>query len=139
MISFDQNPAYFAFASAVLGATFEHGPDCKVTTKLHEDGSIAAVVLYTRFSRHNLEMSIASDGSTTWLNRKFIRAVFAYPFLVLEKRRVTVVTSENNRRVLQQAERLGFTREAQLRGWYGNEDGILFGMLREECAWLKGK
>lgn len=121
-----------------MGAQFSHGSDCKATTKLHEDGSIAAVVLYTRFTRSNVEMSIASDGTATWLERGFIRAVFGYPFIVLGRRRVTVITNEHNRRVLRQAERLGFTPEGRLRGWYGDDDGILFGMLREECAWLKG-
>lgn len=122
-----------------LGAQFLYGSDCKATARLHADGSIAAVVLYTRFARSNVEMSIASDGSATWADRRFIRAVFSYPFLQLEKRRVTIITSEHNDRMLQQATRLGFTQEGRLRGWYGDDDGILFGMLREECAWLKGK
>lgn len=139
MITFDQKPEYFQFVTGILGGNYAHGGDCKVLTKLHDDGSIACVVAYTRFSKTNLEMSIASDGSKTWVNRKFIQAAFAYPFLQLGKRRVLSIAHEDNHAVLDQDRRLGFVEEGRLRKWYGDRDGILFGMLREECIWLKGQ
>lgn len=136
-IDFEQKPEYFAFASRVLDVNFTHDGGCKSITSLHNNGDIAAVAIYSRFHEHNLEMSVASDGSGLWMSKTFLLQAFAYPFLVLGKRRVMAVMEEGNHQAINLNRRLGFVREGLLRKWYGDKDGILVGMLREECKWLK--
>lgn len=139
MIDLEQRPEYFSFASRVLNVQYEHGDDCKSIARLHEDGSIAAVALFTNFHEHDLEISIASDGSRKWLDRRFLRVVFGYPFKMLQMKRVTGIVEQDNTAALDMDRRLGFVEEGRLRKWFGDKDGIVFGMLAEECKWLKGK
>lgn len=137
MICLEQHPEYFNFASRVLNVQYEHGDDCKAIAKLNEDGSIAAVALFTNFHEHDLEISIASDGGRKWLDRRFLRVVFGYPFAMLQLKRVTGIVEEDNAAALDMDRRLGFVEEGRLRKWFGDKDGIVFGMLAEECKWLK--
>lgn len=139
MIDFEQRAEYFQFASRVLDVEYEYGVDCKALAKLNEDGSIAAVAIFNNFHEHDLEISIASDGERKWLDRRFLRAVFGYPFKMLQLKRVTGIVEEDNTAALDMDQRLGFVQEGRLRKWFGDKDGIVFGMLAEECKWLKGK
>lgn len=139
IIDFEQHPEYFRFASRVLEVEYQYGDDCKALACLNEDGSIAAVAIFTNFHEHDLEISIASDGERKWLNRRFLKAVFGYPFRMLQLRRVTGIVEEDNIKALDMDRRLGFVEEGRLRKWFGDKDGIVFGMLADECKWLKGK
>ena len=139
IIDFEQRPEYFQFASRVLEVEYEYGDDCKAIAHLYDDGTIAAVAIYTNFHEWDLEMSIASDGGRKWLCRRFLRAAFGYPFKMLQLRRVTGIVEEDNAAALDMDQRLGFVKEGRLRKWFGDKDGIVFGMLAEECKWLKGK
>lgn len=139
IVTCDQRPEYFEFASQILQANYSHGGECKVITQLHDDGYPAAVAVYSRFHETNLEMSIASDGSKRWINKAYLYACFAYPFNVLGKRRIMGVVEEGNEAAMRLDLHLGFVEEGRLRKWFGEKDGILLGMLREECRWLKRK
>ena len=131
-----QLPAYFEFASKVLGETFEYGP-CKCLANLHDDGSIAAVVIYAHMSDFNCVLHVASDGSRRWLSQEFLYWVFAVPFEQWGKVRVTGLVAESNKAALRLDLGLGFVVEGRIRRAFGNDDGILLGMLREECRALK--
>lgn len=139
IVTMEQLPEYFEFASRVLDADYSYDNGCKVIANLYNDGSIAAVSVYSRFHPTNLEMSIASDGSKMWMGKDFLYASFSYPFNVLKKRRVMGVVHEDNAAALSLDRKLGFVDEGRLRKWFGDKDGILLGMLHEECRWLKRK
>jgi RimJ/RimL family protein N-acetyltransferase len=134
----EQKPEYFAWASKALDAKYSYEDGCRVFTHLHDDGRIAAVVVYSRFHETNCEMSIASDGSRRWITRRFAAMAFAYPFITLKKRRVMGIVKEDNEAALRLDAKLGFQFEGRLRKWFGDKDGILLGMLKEECVWIRG-
>jgi RimJ/RimL family protein N-acetyltransferase len=136
-IDCEQRPDYFEWASQVLDASYKYDDGCRVLTNLYDNGNIAAVIVYSRFHITNLEMSVASDGLSAWLSKTFLFQGFAYPFLVLGKRRVMAVVQEDNSAALHLDKRLGFIEEGKLRKWFGDKDAMLLGMLREECKWLK--
>lgn len=135
MIVTEQHPALLDFACRVLGVQFD--PAQSTWIGQVEEGYISAVVVYTRFSRHNCEMSIATDGRKRWASRDFLRACYSYPFQQLGLARITVVVEDDNRRSLRLCRKLGHVEEGLLRGWFGNKDGILMRMLRDECRWIE--
>lgn len=105
-----------------------------------DESGILCVVLYSNFSARNCEMSIAS-ASPSWCSRRFLRAAFSYPFITLNLRRVVFITGSDNRKTIDLCERLGAKREGLLRNWFDGADGygtdgIIYGLLREECIWI---
>lgn len=81
-------------------------------------------------------MSGAFDDPA-WATRKILRRLFSYPFVQLGCRRMTTVTTFDNEAALNLDLRLGFQVEGVLRCMFpGDRDGVLLGMLREECRWI---
>jgi RimJ/RimL family protein N-acetyltransferase len=130
-----QEPSLLGWASSVLGVTFD---PCQSTwiSRIKQDGSPAAVVVYTRFSPHNCEMSVATDGKREWASREFLRLVYSYPFQQIGLTRVTVVIEEDNARSLNMCRKLGHVQEGILKHWFGTKSGVLMRMCADECKWL---
>lgn len=135
MITTAQNPAWLEWASGVLDVRFDPAQSTWIT-RLREDATPRVVVVYTRFSAHNCEMSIATDGDRRWASREFLRACYAYPFEQLKLARITGVVEEDNTRALTMNRKLGHIEEGRLKSWFGTKDGIVFRMCRNECRWI---
>lgn len=104
---------------------------------LLENGRIIGGVVYTMYTGNGIMMNVAG-GYKGWINRAFLRAAFAYPFKQLGCTRVSGLVRVDNFAAQQFDERLGFKREGLVRR--GDDDGtdlIMYGMLREECKWIK--
>lgn len=104
---------------------------------LLENGRIIGGVVYTMYTGNGIMMNVAG-GYKGWINRAFLRAAFAYPFKQLGCTRVSGLVRADNYAAQQFDERLGFKREGLVRR--GDDDGtdlIMYGMLREECKWIK--
>ncbi len=136
MITTEQNPAWLDWAADVLGVKFIREQSTWIS-KLR-DGEPTTVVVYTRFSTHNCEMSIATDGSRHWGSREFMRVAYSYPFEQLGLARITVVIEEDNPQSLTMCRKLGHIEEGRLKHWFGSKDGIVMRMCRDECRWIKG-
>lgn len=134
MIDFTQRPEYLEFANAVLGVAFKPA-DCAWLASLDAAGRLLGVVIYSRFTPFHCEMSVASN-SPRFLSRSFLNAAFGYPFHQCGHRRVTAVVEDSNTHALQFNKRLGFIEEGRLKKWFGDHDGIVLGMLKEECKWI---
>jgi RimJ/RimL family protein N-acetyltransferase len=101
----------------------------------HEKGGVLiGGVVYNDYSACDISMSFAGEGN--WLTRKFLRTMFAYPFLQLGVRRVTGHVSVDNVKSLRLAERMGAKREGVMRDALPTGDLVIFGMLRSECRWV---
>ena len=104
---------------------------------LLENGRIIGGVVYTMYTGNGIMMNVAG-GYKGWIIRAFIRAAFAYPFKQLGCTLVSGLVRADNYAAQQFDERLGFKREGLVR--HGDDDGtdlIMYGMLREECKWIK--
>ena len=97
---------------------------------------VEAVTVFTRFSEHNCEMSIATNGKKRWATRGYLRACFRYPFVQCKKTRVTVVIEDDNVASIRLCRLLGYVDEGTLKGWFGPKDGVLMRMTFKECRWL---
>lgn len=119
----------------IFGAT--SFPTDTPTIGIVEDGKVIAGVAYTMYTGNGICMHVAASKQG-WLNRTFLRMVFGYPFIQLGCTRVTGLVRSDNPRAQHFDERLGFVREGVIRK--GDDDGmdlILYGMLKDECRWIK--
>ena len=105
-------------------------------SRLNEDGTPLAVVVFDRFDEHNCQMHIASDGTKRWYSKEFVSTCYRYAFNQMGLKRVTVVIREDNERSLKMCRQLGHTQECILKSWFGDKDGVLMRMLKTECKWL---
>ena len=128
MIDFEQNLLYLSIAEKALNAKYD---DAKFITLLNGD-EVDAITLFTRFCPFHCEMTVMAKYGT----RKYLREVFSYPFLKLGYNRVNAFVRVDNQKSHFLCQRLGFKKEAYLQRWYGNADGIMYGMLKENCKWL---
>ncbi len=94
-------------------------------------------VVYHNYIGHDVQVSIAFD-SPGWALPGTLRALFDYPFNQLGCRRMTAVVGRKNKRSRKICEGLGFKLEGvHLKGLDGHQDAMSYGMLKENCRWIK--
>lgn len=136
VVDISQAAEHFRFINERLKAQYT-GHDTVLMAHVGTNGRIRAVVAFTDFRRWSVEMAVATDERGHWLSRTFLRACCAYPFLQLGLRRVTGRVESDNARAMALNEHLGGVREGVQRQQFGENDAVLFGMLRSECPWIK--
>ena len=134
MIDFSQDPKYAKWLGDQLGYSYEG--ELTTIANLDKNGEILCVVLYSNWLVSGCEMVIASS-SPRWATKGFMYAAFAYPFIQAGKDRVTFIVADNNLKSLKMCHRLGAKVEGKARRWFGKNDGVIFGLLREECKYIR--
>ncbi len=101
-----------------------------------EDELIGGVV-YNNFTKWSVEYH-CSFIRTPKLTRRVLGVLFAYPFNQLDVERITTITAARNKRAQRINKAMGFRLEGQARRAFdGIDDAMIYGMLHEECRWLK--
>lgn len=131
MIITDQDPRLLEWIGQKLNTTFDQRT-CR--TVAHVTATSMCVVVYSRFSQYGCEITVYSD-SPKLATREFLKAIYSYPFIQLGLRRVTFVTRASNTRAIRLALYVGAKQEGRIREAFGDEDGILLGLLAGDC-WL---
>jgi len=73
----------------------------------------------------------------TFIDRSGIRAACNYVFKQLGLVRINARVAKKNKKARNFVERLGFKQEGCARAAYdGEQDAIIYGMLRSECRWI---
>lgn len=104
---------------------------------LRREGVLVAGAVYEGFNGRNLWMHVAAESGARWLVRDYLRACFAYPFLVCGVERVSGYVSANNLAARRFDEHLGFSEEARLHGAAPDGgDVILYVMWRKDCRYV---
>ena len=86
----------------------------------------------------DMEVSIAFDH-WRWARCATLARLFAYPFRQIGCPRITALVPADNRRTLKLMRSIGWTEEGRHpRGLDGVTTLVSFGMLPEDCRWLKG-
>lgn len=103
------------------------------------DGVTVASVIFDTFGPSDCLIHVVSDGNRRWLSREVAIRVMAFPFLQCKFVRITAMISADNEpslRFIRGFDR--FQQEGVMRkGGTKGEDLILFGLLRQDCRWLK--
>ena len=105
-----------------------------------EDNKILGGFLFTDFDGHNIYVHLALE-SPRLFSRKHIRYVFDYGFRQINCGRMTAVCRNGFKRNERILSGTGWTKEGVIRQVMkiDNEfvDAAVFGMLKEECKWIK--
>jgi RimJ/RimL family protein N-acetyltransferase len=118
-----------------VGVTVSDFGACKTMGFVDRDTLVAGVVFHN-FRALNVEASIATE-SPRWCNRGVLHAIFHYPFVQAGCSRVTATTEATNQPVRAFLCRLGFQQEGVLRQFLPSGDMVVYGLLRDECRWLR--
>lgn len=133
-IDIEQRPEYFHFINTILDADFEPVKS-KCISAVDDDGEIMAVIAFSNFTHWNCEISAAAVKSG-WRTPEFVHTVFYYVFVTCGKIRATTIIREDNVKSIALQYKFGFTKEAVLKNLYGDKDGIVFRLLKEDCKYL---
>lgn len=96
-------------------------------------GELVGGVVFTLYSHPNIVMACVLEAPLT---RKFLRALFFYPFLQLKCERITLMIDDDNLKSIHLVEHVGFKKEGCMRGARVGGDVYIYGLIREECRWL---
>lgn len=105
------------------------------TIGVERGGRLILGVVYHGFTAADVQISAASI-SPLWADPGVLAALYAYPFLQLQVRRLTAIVPESLKRVHRTLVHMGFAIEGRHRYGFGLEASVTFGMVREECPWL---
>ncbi|MBI0330727.1 GNAT family N-acetyltransferase [Burkholderia plantarii] len=134
---FDRHDEVMHFVAARTG---EARYDDAKAIGLAKDGELVAGVVFQGHNGPNLLMHFALDGSRHLITAAFVAAAFLYPFAMLGCRRVTGLVRVDNLDAQRLDEHLGFVREGVMRSAASDgTDFILYGMLRDECRYIRGR
>lgn len=99
------------------------------------NGRLVAGVVYADYNGPNVWCHIASEGSH-WLTRRYLWAIFDYPFNQMNVKRITCPVGEGNSKSRRFVEKLGFKAETTLRAAHPTGDLLLYSMFKESCRWI---
>ena len=101
---------------------------------LERDDQIVAGVIYESFMVTTITCHIAIVGR---VNKKFLRAIFNYPFRVCNVDKIIAPVIADNDKSIKLVKNMGFTEEARIKR--SNGDMIFFTMLKDNCKFLGDK
>ncbi|RDJ12417.1 GNAT family N-acetyltransferase [Rhizobium grahamii] len=91
-------------------------------------GRIVAGYVFNMWTAHDVEVSLAADR----LSRPLMRAAFTYVVNTLGCSRATFRTRADNLVAQNALDRLGAKLEGRQRSYFGDCDGLLYGILKED-------
>jgi RimJ/RimL family protein N-acetyltransferase len=110
-------------------------PPC-VAVGISEGTELIGAVVFNNYTRTNIEASVA--GETRAFTPKVIHFCFQYAFGQLGCSRATLRTRKRATEVRQLIERMGFRPEGKMRRYYGDDDAMIYGLLRQDAGrWFK--
>ena len=95
--------------------------------------NLLGAVVFTQFSGANIVIACALEAPLT---RRFLRAIFYYPFLQLGCRRVTALIDADNAKSIRLVEHVGFEQEGRMKHATTTGDVLIYGLTKERCRWL---
>ena len=137
-VTLEQSDYYRWWCVDRIGVPYKPG-DGMTVTLLKDDGTPAAVCLYTDFNSVNVFGSVAAEPGKHWLNRDFLWYCFRYPFIQMGVNRITSFVASTNEEAIRFDTHLGFTLEATLKGAHPDGDLLVMTMHKDQCRWLNHK
>lgn len=106
---------------------------------VEKKSKLIAGCLYYNFRETGLEMTFAATDKR-WATKPNLNIFFGYPFEQLNLKRVTALIRKDNEKSIKMIKQLGYKLEGIARQTFSDGcDGLLYGMLKTECKWIKGK
>jgi RimJ/RimL family protein N-acetyltransferase len=104
---------------------------------LYRGAFCGGIVYHQYLATVAIELSAAFE-TPMWCRRSILRAIFDYPFNQLGVVRCDATAIRKNKRSRKLLKGLGFTEEGVRRKRYnGVDDLVMYGMLKNDCRWIK--
>ena len=128
-------PAVLAFAqSRIVGLKRSEG---MTAIGLRKDGELVAGAVFEGFNGRNVWVHLAGSPGARWMTRDYLRACFAYAFLVCEVDRLSGWVDASNTQARHLNEHFGYQVEATLTGAAADGgDVLIYVMRREDCRFI---
>ena len=111
-----------------LGVDFRGTPYAGLVVRNEANEPVGCVIL-NDYAQGNIEMTGAGFGCWT---PRIIRTIARHIFVTLGCNRVTARTRASNQSARAALKAMGFRREGTARAWFGDEDAVLYGLLKRE-------
>jgi RimJ/RimL family protein N-acetyltransferase len=99
------------------------------------DGKIVGGVVFDSYTGASIVASIAFD-KVGW-SRKFIWAIFDYPFNQLGVSKIIAYAHYWNVKSLNLLRKMGFKQEGRIKDVYEDGDMLIMTLTKNDCIWLK--
>lgn len=133
MLIFNRDRELAQWAASRLG--YKEFGACVAIGVAHEN-EIAAAAIYSNYSHPNIDITFVTS-SPRWASPGAVRAIFRYPFVQLECKRITAITGAKNQPARAFLCRLGFKQEGIHPDSFLEDDGISYGLLaRDASRWI---
>lgn len=96
-------------------------------------GALQGGVIFTDYCHPNIRICAVLEAPLT---RRFLRAIYFYPFRQLNVTRITALIDARNVKSRALVEHDGFVPEGCMRKAALDDDVMIYGLLRSECRWL---
>lgn len=104
---------------------------------LRRDGRLVAGVIYEGFNGCNMWVHLAGEPGARWMTRDYLRACFAYPFLVCGVQRLSGYVAASNLAARRLNEHFGYRVECTLEGAAPDGgDVLIYVMWRRDCRYV---
>lgn len=134
----DDQPEILRWAGARIGIS-SWVPDSQAIAVLDEADRIVAAIVVNTVQDQTAQISIASDGGRRWYSPALAEMFFIWAFYELDLHRLTARIRIANIETQIMVLRLGFQVEGRERAGFFGHDVAVYGMLRDECPFLKEK
>lgn len=99
-----------------------------------EGDEITSGVIYEGYNQVSVIAHIACNKS---LKRKFVWAIFDYPFRQLGVSKIICPVAEGNEESKKLCAHFGFTEEARIDDCHPSGGMIFYSMRKDQCRWIK--
>jgi len=135
LLNQDETVARFV-ASRIPGFRLSTGKDYRAIGFLRGGKLVAGCILHDHRG-FDVSASVAAEGKD-WPVIEMLRFIARLVFQDWGCKRMTLLVSQKNKRARDFAQKVGFKEEGCLElGFDGKQNGIVYGMTRRNCRWLK--
>lgn len=135
-VVYDEPERFAAWAAEQLGDGGGFQPPYVVIGGADENGEPVAACIFNCYRQKFGDIEITTVGKGRF-TRGFWGVILAYVWGVLGCQRITMHMRESNIPAIKLATHFGAKPEGRLRKFYGTEDAIVFGLLKEEARYVK--
>lgn len=134
VLDYDTEAALAFAKSRIVGL---HQADDMRAIGLRRNGEMVAAAIYEGFNGKNMWVHLAAEPGRRWMTRDFLRAGFAYPFLVCGVERLSGYVNSSNVEARRLNEHFGYRPEAVLNGAAPDGgDVLIYVMWRKDCRYV---
>ena len=113
------------------------GEDAAQAYGFTKDGKIVGAFVFSEYTGHDVHMYCVSENPKIF-QRRYIKQMFDYCFSIMGVQRVSALCNESNLRSRKLITGVGFKQEGRLRRYFGTEDALVYGLLKEDMRLIHG-